>query len=89
MSIFWNGKKAKNIKGEDNFVHTLLLPLTAIQGTNVLEIGGDGKDDCEDITIANMKLVLSGEPPVGPNLLKNGNFTETYHGPDMWVGRSL
>jgi hypothetical protein len=57
MGIFWNGQKVKTFKGEDNFIHTLLLPLIAIQGTNVLEIGGDGKSDCEDMTIANVKLV--------------------------------
>ena len=40
MSISWNGQKLKSVKGEDDQIHTLRLPLTAIQGTNVLEIAG-------------------------------------------------
>ena len=34
MSISWNGQKVKYIKGEDESIHTLVLPLAAVQGTN-------------------------------------------------------
>ena len=57
MSISWNGQKVKLIKGEDDLVHTLRLQLTAVQGTNVLEITGEGKIDGLGMTIANVKLV--------------------------------
>ena len=86
MSIFWNGQKVSTVKGEDNFVHNFRLPLTAIQGANFLEIGGEGRSDCEGMTIANVRLFSLRNPPKGPNFLKNGNFTETYKGPTMWIG---
>ena len=41
-------------------LNTLRLQLTAVQGINVLEIAGEAKSDCLGMTIANVKLVVSG-----------------------------
>ena len=59
MSISWNGQKVKSIKGEDDQVHTLRIPLTAVQGANVLEIAGEGKSDGLGMTIANVRLTTT------------------------------
>jgi hypothetical protein len=94
MSISWNGQKVKYIKGEDESIHTLLLPLAAVQGTNVLEIAGEGKIDGLGMTVANVKLIESQErkentkiqTQTGSNLVKNGNFAENFiPGPGRWT----
>ena len=62
MSISWNGRKIQTIKVEDDSIHGLILPLTAVQGTNVLEIAGEGASDGVGITIANLRLYRFQEP---------------------------
>ena len=57
MSVSWNGQNVKTIKGEDDSIHTLKLPLSAVEGTNVLEIAGEGTSDGLGMTISNVKLV--------------------------------
>ena len=73
MSILWNGQKVKSVKGEDDLIHTFKIPLTAVQGTNVLEIAGEGKSDGLGMTISKVSLV---ESQAGPNLVKNGDFAD-------------
>ena len=73
MGIFWNGQKVRSIKGQDESIHTLILPLTAVQGINVLEIAGEGKSDSLGMTIANVRLTRS-LPDSETNLISNGFF---------------
>jgi hypothetical protein len=74
MSISWNGQKIQTIKGEDESIHTLVLPLTAAQGMNVLEIAGEGKSDGLGMTISNVRLRTTLPVDIGQNLLSNGDF---------------
>jgi hypothetical protein len=82
MSILWNGQKVRSVKGEDDLIHTLTIPLTAIRGTNVLEIAGEGKSDSYGMTIANVSLV---ESQAGPNLVKNGDFAANFLKTYAWT----
>ena len=82
MSILWNGQKVKSVKGEDDLIHTFKIPLTAVQGTNVLEIAGEGKSDSYGMTIANVSLV---ESKAEHNLVKNGDLADNFLKKFAWT----
>ena len=95
MSISWNGQKVKIIKGEDDQIHSLRVPLSAVRGKNVLEIAGEGTSDTYGMTIANVRLFRDQEASKiwevrnnfkeRYNLVKNGDFSQNFIGSGEWI----
>lgn len=80
MSVSWNGQKVKTVKPQDDEIHFLRLPVTAISGRNTLEISGEGPSDTYGMTIANVRLTgnslanSDGGVDLEQNFFLNGNF---------------
>ena len=100
MCISWNGRKIKTITGEDDEIHTLRVPLTAVEGKNTLEIAGEGTSDSYGMTINGVQLSRNFEASQffkKPNnikdrfnLVKNGDFSKNFIGSEHWaIGTSL
>ena len=64
----------RSVKGEDLLIHNLRVELTAVEGTNILELVGEGDSDGVGMTIANLILYKFQEPKIWNKFRKGETF---------------